>query len=322
MIKSIAVGILIVLPFVHLACAQDAATPYKIVNKYSQDFNTLPGAGSPIGSSLPFSQGVTLPGWWSNQDTYIVSDGSSNVGALYNFGDGQDRAMGAVTSLKKKMVNFGVSLVCDVAVNDVTITFSGQQWREGGPFNETSQLAFDYSVMTSSQYNAGGWGRNGDTTLWQYVAELSVFGNVSDKAGPVRISNTYKATLKTPNMGPGKVLQLRWTSRNHDGLAVDNFVLETTYTPITPEKHPQQIYKTILLYLFAGLSGVLLIGFAIMTYMWRRSVRRRAYTPVESGATADALPVNLPGPYAVYASVRNNVNNNVEQQPLVNNSKR
>ncbi len=61
--------------------------------------------------------------------------------------------------------------------------------RYGGD-NDSDILVFDYSVMTQSQYQNGGWGALGGTNGWIPVSALSfaslVNGTSGIPVGPVR----------------------------------------------------------------------------------------------------------------------------------------
>jgi len=316
--------LLIVCAF-QLVFSADPPAPSTLGNYLSQDFNGLSNA--PSGTTLPFTQGVSLPGWWSNQDQLIVSDGGSNAGALYSFGEERapDRSLGVVTSNKKKTIIFGTSLASAETINEITLSFIGEQWRYGGDIPDNSVLLFDFSVMTVSQYNGpDGWGALGSTTLWTPVPELSFVGNttVNNTVGPVRGKQGYSTTLKTPNMGSGKVLQLRWTSHNgRDGLSIDDLQIVTTFAP-NPNPNPNipqstaNIWKGVA-YVLGGLFGLCLIILAVISIQWRRSVRSQ-YRPVENGSQQTGMsPTPDLGIWGKMLNVKNNLTD--EQLPLVTN---
>lgn len=316
-------------------CADSPTSPVSLPSKYSQDFNSLP-YNAKEGTIATFVQGATLPGWWANQGSIIVSDGSSNPGGLYSFGEtsSTDRALGAITSNSKKLIIFGVSFTSNHIVKDITVSFIGEQWRNGGDVPDTSLLQFDWSIMDKEQYANGGWGQAGDTKLW--TPGLSFAGNTSNNnhSGPVRYRQPYTYAIKAPSMAIGNILQLRWTSHNgHDGLAIDDLLVEATLLPNTDSSDaipPQGGDVTkIVIYVLAGLLGLCLASLVFVTIKWRRSVNAHMYSSLANGdgggdgggGNQNPIPSGDLGPYInrviIHKFGNNNNDNEGVRQPLM-----
>ena len=89
--------------YVGTAVAQEPIQPM-----YTQDFDTLTSSGT----NNPWTDNLTLLGWYSNRTTYSAGTGSSNAGALYSFGStsSSERALGSVASGSTGTIYYGVRL--------------------------------------------------------------------------------------------------------------------------------------------------------------------------------------------------------------------
>lgn len=121
----------------------------------SENFNGLPSTGV-VGL---WSQSSTVSGWYGYEtDPYrkaveIMPDsGAQASGRLYSYGraGSTERCLGSLGSGSTDSIVFGWRLKNNTgfAVNSVTISFTGEQWRRGANVN-TNKLAFYYKVASS-----------------------------------------------------------------------------------------------------------------------------------------------------------------------------
>ena len=114
----------------------------------TENFDTLAATGT----SIPWTDNSTIPGWYSTRTTYNSGTGSSNTGALYSFGVAgtnpvTDRALGSVASSGTGTVFHAARLTNNtgVTIASLDISYVGEQWRNGG--NTTAHtLTFQYQV--------------------------------------------------------------------------------------------------------------------------------------------------------------------------------
>ena len=131
---------------------------------YTQDFNGLPNSGtfSFIGlGNGPFNftaaplNVATMNGWQllkftgsGSNAVFLVGTGSGNGGGAYSFGStgSTDRAVGSLASGTVTSA-FGILLTNNsgTAIGSFTITYRGEQWRNGGS-NTQNKLAFSYKI--------------------------------------------------------------------------------------------------------------------------------------------------------------------------------
>ena len=73
---------------------------------YTQNFDALASAST----GHTWTDGVTLPGWYSSRTTYNAGTGSGTTGALYSFGSASstERALGSLASGGTGTIGFGV----------------------------------------------------------------------------------------------------------------------------------------------------------------------------------------------------------------------
>ena len=135
--------------------APDAAIPLSA--PYTQDFNSLLNTGT----SNPWTNDSTLDGWYSTRTTYRADTGASNSGGQYSYGawSSTERALGSVGSGSTSTIYYGVRLRNDSgnAVSTLTISYTGEQWRNGG--NTTQHwLAAAYQIGASvTSLTSGAW---------------------------------------------------------------------------------------------------------------------------------------------------------------------
>jgi len=235
MLKLFILFIVCHLCFESINGAPTPPTPLLILGNYSTNFDGLQGGNE--GTIFSFVSGETIPGWYSSEDQYRTSVGSTNAGGLYSYAakaSDTDRALGSITSNKEKTVIVGISVTYNSTVKALRISLLAQQYRYGGD-NVSDILACDINVMTLNQYQNGGYGGipGGSTVGWVPLPSLSfqslVNGSSNDPIGPV-FNQTQVLTADVNVAIPaGYVLQIRWTAHDQrDGLAIDDFEMEAS----------------------------------------------------------------------------------------------
>lgn len=213
---------------------------------YTQNFDTLPNTGS----SNVWANDSTLAGWSLFNATgaaitaLAAGDGSSNTGSFYSFGTtgATERALGGTASGGSY---FGSPASGAVAgwiaaaftnnsggiLNDVTIRFDGEQWRNGGNTSAQSmnmEYGFGSSFATVATWTAAGSAFNWASPVVGATA-AAVDGN-----GAGRVANVG-GTIAASNWGNGSTLWIRWVENNDvgndHGLAIDNFSLAVSAVP-------------------------------------------------------------------------------------------
>ncbi|MGZ3949645.1 MAG: hypothetical protein ACXVKK_16075, partial [Flavisolibacter sp.] len=194
---------------------------------YVQEFNTLASSGT----GNAWTNNVTLEGWYLFRQpspgtailTYDASTGTTTAGSFYSYGNTTDRALGGLGS---GGAYFGSPSTGNVAgwiaasftnntggtINDVTISFDGEQWRNGG----NSPLASQTMVLEYGFGNSFGtvssWTAPGGNFDWTSPVNTATAGAV-DGNGAGKVSNRG-GTLTGVNWTTGTTLWIRWVERN------------------------------------------------------------------------------------------------------------
>jgi hypothetical protein len=196
-----------------------SATAYAQVNINSlpatitQDFNSLATSGT----SNTWSDNTTLTGWYSTRTEYRASDGSSTAGALYSFGTGtaSDRALGSIASGTTGSIFFGIRLKNNTTqtITSLQITYTGEQWRNGGRTDDDS-LHFSYQIgATVSSLTSGTWTTDDDLSFVGPIKASTA--NALD--GNASANRTTKNKTLNVSIGPSQEIMLRWTDFNSPG---------------------------------------------------------------------------------------------------------
>ncbi len=187
----------------------------------TQDFDSLASTGS----GNAWTDNTTIVGWYSTRATYNAGTGSSNTGALYSFGSSgsSERALGSVCSNPTGGITYGVRLANNtgVAITSLLISYTGEQWRNGG--NTTQQsLTFAYQVGATS-LTAGTWTAASSLDFTGPIASATAAA-LDGNAAANRVALSATLTVSVP---AGQEIWLRWTdpndANNDHGLAVDDF---------------------------------------------------------------------------------------------------
>jgi len=188
----------------------------------SEDFNTLASTGT---------SSTTPAGWYfletgTNANTlYTAGTGSSNAGDTYSFGaaGSGERAFG--TLLSGNLVStVGACFTNNTGstINNLTITYTGEQWRQGGT-NRQDRLDFQYS-LDATGLATGTW-TDDDNLDFLAPNTGAVTGAYDGNAAANRVLLTD--TITGLSIAPGGTAWIRWTDFNaagaDDGLGVDDF---------------------------------------------------------------------------------------------------
>jgi endonuclease/exonuclease/phosphatase family metal-dependent hydrolase len=221
---------------------------------YAQNFDTLT-AGS-------WLNGVTLPGWYlyhqpNSPNAVPITNiaqgtGSSNAGSFYSFGStaSSDRALGGVgagsayfgspaSGSVAGWMAVGLTNSTGGSVTGATITFDGEQWRDGGsPTPAPQSMVLEYGF--GSDFNNVTWTPAGSSFNWSSPiftntgGGAAVDGNSAGKVGNVGGALDLSATP----WSSGSTLWLRWVETNDagndHGLAIDNFSFVASTGNIAP----------------------------------------------------------------------------------------
>lgn len=142
---------------------------------YTQNFDSLPNSGT-------WANNSTLSGWFlfsqpapgTALTSYLVGNGSNNTGSFYSFGtpSATDRALGGVGSGTSGgyfgssaagsvagWIAFAATNVTGSTINQLSLSFDGEQWRDGGNANLASQqmvlqYGFGATFETVSSWSA------------------------------------------------------------------------------------------------------------------------------------------------------------------------
>lgn len=225
---------------------------------YSQNFDSL--SNTPAASSAAWTDNSTpgLAGWYASRayvsgttsaygpfayTTYRVGDGSANNGSVWSFGTigATDRALGSISSGTPKTNSFGVLFQNDTAtaLDNITISYTGEQWRNGGN-TAVQTLAFSYKIVPSffSPLDVVAAGVNGWTAFTALNFNSPTTGaTAATLDGNLAANQTvFSSILLTGvTLNPGDEIFLRWVdiddSGSDHGLAVDNFTASFSVVP-------------------------------------------------------------------------------------------
>jgi hypothetical protein len=231
---------------------------------YTQNFDSLVSTGT----ANTWEDNTTLPGWYASKTlggatvaTYRADTGAANTGALYSYGVAgvnpvTDRAFGSVGSGTPGNFAYGVRFQNDtaLAMTNITISYTGEQWRNGGNASMATQtLAFSYFISSSPITSSDASGAN----AWVAFSALSfnspTVGTTATALDGTAAANrqVFPATV-LPNIivFPGQEIFFRWLDINDTGndhaLAIDDLTISFTSVPavvippaIPPSGQPQ-----------------------------------------------------------------------------------
>lgn len=242
---------------------------------YSQDFDTLPTGTYTTGNAAAgaWLNDSTLAGWeiykadLTATTVLQIGGGAGNTGGFYSIGSSQsaDRALGGIGSNNVNAfgtvsgagpvpgapagyIALGLNNTTGAALGSISVSFSGEQWRNGG--NATAQtMVMEYGIGATF----------GAVSAWSSAGSAFDFTSpvVGATAAPVNgnVEGLVSGLGGTLNVSwaAGSTLWLRWIEVNDiggdHGLAIDDF--KVTGVSIIPEPSAAMVFGAF------GLLGIL-----------------------------------------------------------------
>ena len=219
---------------------------------YFQNFDGLPNSGAasafPLTGAGPFNlnaspiSGTNLTGWQfyktggsGSNAVFATGTGSNNNGDIYSFGSSgsSNRALGSLPSSGATYaMGFLISNNTGTTLHACTISFTAEQWRNGGS-NSANTWTFKYKIGSSiSSINQASLITNVNLNFSSVISSASITvldGTVSSNQSEI----SYTITGITWNNGDQ--LLLRWDDAAHsnsDAMAIDNFSF-SAYTSVS-----------------------------------------------------------------------------------------
>ncbi|MFM9916332.1 MAG: hypothetical protein ACKVOX_11035 [Rhizobacter sp.] len=251
-VAVVAIGLMAVLPVARAAIVVSAAG-----QSYIQNFDTLTTSTS---ASQIWANDSTLVGWSlfvqpvatpSAVTTYSAYNGTSTTGSFYSFGAAGvgERALGGLGSggtyfgapatasgAVAGWIAASFTNVSGQALNGFSLSFAGEQWRNGGNASAQS-MVFEYG-FGSSFAGVSAWTAPGGLFDWASIVNTSTGAAVDGNAAG-KVSGRGGAVATTWNASD--TLWLRWIERNDagndHGLAIDD-VSFTAGAAVAPSPVP------------------------------------------------------------------------------------
>ena len=186
-----------------------------------QNFDSLANSGT---------SNVLPDGWYlfkaGGNAIYTANNGAANSGDTYSFGatGSMERALGTLASNSVSPI-IGAQLRNDTgaALTEITVVFTGEQWRLGAT-GRADRLDAQYSLDATSLGDAG--------ATWVGVAGLTfssptTTGTVGALDGNLAANRTsISGSIGSLNLAAGAIVWVRWVDPNisgaDDGLAIDD----------------------------------------------------------------------------------------------------
>ena len=232
---------------------------------YFQDFNGL--ANTDTSGTVPLGWAFNETGSYANA-FYTAADGSSTKGDTYSFGSGlsTERALGCLRSTNL-ISTVGASFINATGntINELTIEYTGEQWRLGKR-GRVDRLDFQYSLNATS-LTTGNWT---DFDALDFTTPDTT-GTVGKLDGNVDANKTnITATITGLSIPVGASFWIRWNdfdaTGSDDGLGIDDFYLRAMSTcnvsisGFVPSSGPAGTIVSITGINFSGISAVYFSG--------------------------------------------------------------
>jgi uncharacterized protein len=248
---------------------------------YSQNFDSLSNAAPNATYTWTDNAMPGMTGWYASRafssgttsayGPYVypsvrIGDGSQTSGWLYSFGVAgvnavEERSLGSTSSGTPKTNVFGLRLQNDTAtaLDTVTISYTGEQWRNGGN-TAAHKLAFSFQVNGTAFASPIGVGDAGWTSFSSLDFTSPVTGaSAAALDGNAAANRTLISgiVLTGVTVNPGEEIFLRWLdiddSGNDHGLAVDDFSVR--FSVAIPEPATGSMLGLAILGLFMRLRN-------------------------------------------------------------------
>jgi PKD repeat protein len=189
---------------------------------YTQNFDSM-GAN---GTNAPTGWFVGTGSGPISGKTALVGDGSSSTSGNYNFGSSgsSDRALGSLASASTQRDTEARFLnVSGSSINSFTISYSGEEWRVGGPSSVTNVLTLQYST-DGTNFAPMGAQFNFNTPVPSGTA-----GSLDGNAAANRVTGIGGTYTPTAGITNGQIFYLRWADADDphldNAMAVDDFLI-------------------------------------------------------------------------------------------------
>ena len=225
--------------------------PASFTGVYTQSFDNLLPTPVPA-DRLTLPSAMVLPAGWSvleyggtfgtvggNAEQSIqVDSGTSTTGDTFLYGNpgSNERALGTFSS-GSLQAYLGLAIVNNsgAALSNFTLSFTGEQWKDGVHASAVNKLTFDYSTTAASLGATIGFT---SVTALDFTAPVAAAVTGADVVldGNLAANRTaVSATVTGVSWAPGATLFLRWKDLNDAGnddmLAIDNVTLSTNSSP-------------------------------------------------------------------------------------------
>ncbi|WP_158277465.1 immunoglobulin domain-containing protein [Opitutus sp. ER46] len=254
---------------------------------YTQDFDTLPAAGTFALTGkgpIQLDDGATInatgmAGWsfatylgTSTVAKFTVSDGSSNSGSAFSFGasGATDRALGSLGS-GSVASRFGVTFLNNSGqtITEFTLSYTGEQWRRGSAAANT--LTFEYAV-DATDLNTGSYAA---ATALNFVAPVATGSGAALDGNAAANRTAVTATVTGLNWAPGQTLTLRWNdvddTGSDDGIGIDDLTFATPAIVMAAPTITTQPVPQIVTPNSTVTFSVVATGAPAPTYQWRKN---------------------------------------------------
>lgn len=209
---------------------------------YTQNFDSLATSGT----ANTWTADTTLPGWFARRALPTAGEwaayrsDNTNTGSIYSFGSGTatERALGSVGSGTPGTITYAVVLQNNTgaALSSFDLSFTGEQWRNGGNASAQS-LTVDFKTVgtfVATEVDAATTGYTavpGATFTSPVVGATAAVldGNLAANQANISVSGVALT------WNPGEFLIVRFTDLNDAGndhsLAIDNVNFTATPAP-------------------------------------------------------------------------------------------
>lgn len=195
---------------------------------YTQNFDALPNDGT----AIPWTAS-NLTDWYISKATFNASSGSLASTGFYSYGTAgaTERALGAIAGdASGPAFTYGVELQNANAagnITSVTLTYRGEQWRNGGNTskqNVTVAYSLDATSLTTGTWTAAPATL---TFLGPKASSSQVALNGNDPTNSATLSDVLFSGLA---IAPGQTFWIRWLDAlnplNDHGLAIDDVQID------------------------------------------------------------------------------------------------
>jgi hypothetical protein len=232
---------------------------------YTQNFDSLTGTGS----GRPWTDNVTLPGWYITASAYGLGfGGGEGISSMGYVGGQGDRALGPVGSISHdELIAVSFKNLTSSTLTSVSVAFDGEQWnRQAANPQKPSSLLFSYQIFeagTGAIYIV-------ENTGWTFVPSLGFTSpnaslNASSTLDGNDPANSVRGFVSFVNgftLAPGQELWLSWGSYSALGVPIHGLGIDNLSVSFATVPEPAS---------YAALVGGLVLG--LVALRRRRSAR-------------------------------------------------